>query len=275
MKFKNSIFAVLMVISQIPALGQIGIGTNNPEGLLDLSMTQGFVYPRVDLVNTTTATITTPDGNPPVIGTMVYNTKNSGTDATAVYPGLYQWDGTQWVAQFDKKDNKIYIQNRNLSTGHSVGQQGVSFDSKTFVPQYYGTYKIKVSLHFGAGKMDLNSSSEPEDQHANFGAQGGDFVFNFNGQNHTVSMKSFSGNNNDTQLNGGTLKEYTNAYNQAQFTILETDLIPGESYNIGLTFEQLIAHGFVSDGALGTDGSGHVDINGDLGCVIEISYIDE
>jgi len=77
MKFKNSIFAVLMVISQIPALGQIGIGTNNPEGLLDISMTQGFVYPRVNLVNTGTATITTPDGNPPVIGTMVYNTKNS------------------------------------------------------------------------------------------------------------------------------------------------------------------------------------------------------
>ena len=123
--------------------------------------------------------------------------------------------------------------------------------------------------------MDLNTSSEPDDQHANFGAQGGDFVFNFNGQNHTVSMKSFSGNNNDTTLNGGTLKEYSNAYNQAQFTILETDLIPGESYDVGLTFEQLIANSFISDGALGTEGSGHVDMNGDLGCVIEISYINE
>ena len=275
MKFKNSLFAVLMILSQIPALGQIGIGTSNPEGLLDISMTQGFVYPRVPLVNTSTATITTPDGNPPVTGTMVYNTKISGTDATAVYPGLYQWDGTHWVAQFAKKDNKIYIQNRTLSTGHSVGPQGVSFDRKTFVPQYYGTYKIKVSLHFGAGKMDLNTSSEPDDQHANFGAQGGDFVFNFNAQNHTVSMKSFSGNNIDTTLNGGTLKEYSNAYNQAKFTILETDLIPGESYDVGLTFEQLIANGFISDGALGTEGSGHVDMNGDLGCVIEISYINE
>jgi hypothetical protein len=238
-------------------------------------MTQGFVYPRVTLLNTETATITTPDGNSPVIGTMVYNTTNSGTDATAVYPGLYQWNGTQWVAQFDKKDNKIYIQNSNLSTGHSVGEQGISFDSKTFVPQYYGTYKIKVSLHFGGGKMDLPTSAEPEDQHANFGAQGGDFIFSFNGQDHTVSMKSFSGNNNDTQFNDGTLKEYSNAYNQAQFTILETNLIPGETYNLGLTFEQLIANGFVSDGAIGTDGSGHIDINGDLGCVIEISYINE
>ena len=94
MRFKNSIFALLLVISQIPSWGQIGIGTSNPEGLLDISMTQGFVYPRVPLVNTSTATITTPDGNPPVTGTMVYNTKISGTDATAVYPGLYQWDGT-------------------------------------------------------------------------------------------------------------------------------------------------------------------------------------
>lgn len=275
MKFKNSIFALLMVIGQFPSWGQIGIGTSNPQGLLDISMTQGFVYPRVELSNTQTASITTPDGNPPVTGTMVYNTRNNGTDASAVYPGLYQWNGTEWVAQFDKKDNKIYIQNNNLSTGHSVGEQGISFDSKTFVPQYYGTYKIKVSLHFGGGKMDLPTSAEPDDQHANFGAQGGDFIFSFNGQNHTVSMKSFSGNNNDALFDGGDLKEYTNAYNQAQFTILETDLIPGETYNIGLTFEQLIASGFVSDGAISTDGSGHIDINGDLGCVIEISYINE
>jgi hypothetical protein len=275
MKVKNSIFVLLLVISQFPAWGQIGIGTSTPEGLLDISMSQGFVYPRIELVNTATATITAPDGNPPVIGTMVYNTKNSGTDATAVYPGLYQWNGTQWVAQFDKKDNKIYIQNSNLRTGHSVGEQGISFDSKTFVPQYYGTYKIKVSLHFGAGKMDLPTSAEPDDQHANFGAQGGNFTFSFNGQNHTVSMKSYSGNNDDALFDGGTLKEYTNAYNQAQFTILETDLIPGETYNISLTFEQLIANGFVSDGAIGTDGSGHIEINGDLGCVVEISYINE
>lgn len=275
MKFKNSIFALLMVIGQFPSWGQIGIGTSNPQGLLDISMTQGFVYPRVELSNTQTASITTPDGNPPVTGTMVYNTRNNGTDASAVYPGLYQWNGTEWVAQFDKKDNKIYIQNNNLSTGHSVGEQGISFDSKTFVPQYYGTYKIKVSLHFGGGKMDLPTSAEPDDQHANFGAQGGDFIFSFNGQNHTVSMKSFSGNNNDALFDGGDLKEYTNAYNQAQFTILETDLIPGETYNIGLTFEQLIANGFVSDGAISTDGSGHIDINGDLGCVVEISYINE
>lgn len=275
MKFKNSIFAVLMVISQIPALGQIGIGTSNPEGLLDISMTQGFVYPRVALSNTDTASITTPDGNPPVIGTMIYNTKSSGIGTTAVYPGLYQWNGTQWVAQFDKKDNKIYIQNHNLRTGHSVGEQGISFDKKTFVPQYYGTYKIKVSVHFGGGKMDLPTTAEPNDQHVNFGAQGGDFVFSFNGQNHTISMKSFSGNNDDALFDDGSLKEYSNAYNQAQFTILETDLTPGETYNIGLTFEQLLANGFVSDGAIGTEGSGHIDINGDLGCVIEISYINE
>jgi hypothetical protein len=275
MKFKNSIFALLMLISQIPLWGQIGIGTSNPEGLLDISMTQGFVYPRVELSNTTTATITTPDGNTPIVGTMVYNTKSSGTNATAVYPGLYQWTGSEWVAQFDKKDNKIYIQNSSLRTGHSLGEQGISFDSKTFVPQYYGTYKIKVSLHFGGGKMDLPNTAEPNDQHANFGAQGGDFTFSFNGQNHTVSMKSFSGNNDDALFDGGTLKEYDNAYNQAQFTILESNLIPGETYNIGLTFEQLIANGFISDGAIATNGSGHIDINGDLGCVVEISYINE
>ena len=171
MRLQYPIFVLLLVLTPITLMAQIGIGTSTPEGLLDVSMTQGFVYPRVDLINTNTATITTPDGNAPVIGTMVYNTKNSGLDATAVYPGLYQWNGTQWVAQFDKKDNKIFIQNRSLRTGHSVGEQGISFNKKTFVPQFYGTYKIKISLHFGGGKIDLPSTGAPHDQHANFGAK--------------------------------------------------------------------------------------------------------
>ena len=275
MRLQHPIFVLLLVLTPITLMAQIGVGTSTPEGLLDVSMTQGFVYPRVALINTNTATITTPDGNTPVIGTMVYNTKNSGLDATAVYPGLYQWNGTQWVAQFDKKDNKIFIQNRSLRTGHSVGEQGISFNKKTFVPQFYGTYKIKISLHFGGGKIDLPSTGAPHDQHANFGAQGGTFVFSFNGTDHTVSIKSFSGNNDDTLFDQGTINEYDNSFNQAQFTILETNLIPGESYDIGLTFEQLLANGFISDGAIGTDGSGHIDINGDLGCVIEISYLNE
>jgi len=275
MKFKNSIFALLLVISQTTIWGQVGLGTNNPQGVLDISMTQGFVYPRVALVNTATASITTPDGNSPVIGTMVYNTKNSGNNANAVYPGLYQWNGTKWVAQFDKKDNKIYVQNSDTRTGYGLNQQGISFDSKTFVPQYYGTYRIKVSLHFGAGKIDLPLTANPDNQYTNFGAQGGDFIFSFNGQSQTVSLKSYSGNNHDSSLNGGGIKEYSNSYNQIQFTLLETDLIPGNSYDFSLTFEQLIAHGFISDGALGTDGSGYITENGSIACVVEISYVNE
>jgi hypothetical protein len=275
MKLKYSILIVFIGLIQSTAWSQIGIGTSNPQGLLDVSMTQGFVYPRVELINTDTASITNPDGGALALGTMAYNTKNSGTDDTAVYPGLYQWNGTEWVAQFDKKDNKIYLQNSNLSTGFGVGQQGVSFTSKTFTPQYYGTYKIKVSLHFGGGKMDTPLTAEPDDQHANFGAQGGDFVFSFNGQNHTVPLKSFSGNNDDSLFDNGTFKEYDNAYNQLQFTLLETTLIPGNNYDFGITFEQLIAPGFISDGGLATEGGGHIDLNGDLGCVVEISYVNE
>jgi len=256
---------------------QVGINTANPKAALDIESTNyGVVMPRLALSSTLieSPAVNPQGGNIPA-GTVIYNTATTNNGANDVSPGLYVWTGTKWDAQFDKKDNKIYIQNSNLRTGHSLGEQGISFDSKTFVPQYYGTYKIKVSLHFGGGKMDLPTSSEPEDQHANFGAQGGNFTFSFNGQNHTVAMKSFSGNNDDSLFDGGDLKEYTNAFNQAQFTILETGLIPGETYNIGLTFEQLIANGFISDGAIGTDGSGHIEINGDLGCVVEISYINE
>jgi hypothetical protein len=268
-----------MLISQIPAIGQIGIGTNNPEGLLDISMTQGFVYPRVTLVNTTTATITTPDGNPPVIGTMVYNTKNSGSDASAVYPGLYQWNGTQWVAQFDKKDNKIYIQNRNLGTGHSVGQQGVSFDSKTFVPQYYGTYKIKVSLHFGAGKIEDFTTGD--DSYISLATSEGAFFFKLEGNGRIMidpeasSYDYVQGWSYTHAYSAESDNEATaiESYNVPHFATLVyyKPLIAGTPYTFNLRHKAVTgAAVFQNRGASG-EGMGH--IGHDVPCSVEFEFL--
>jgi len=265
-----SIFFLLHVTA---TMAQVGVGTTEPKGAFDVALGQAFVYPRVALVDITTQTITAPNGNGIAIGTLVYNTKNSGTDDQAVYPGLYLWNGTQWIAQFDKKDNKIYVQNASVRTGHEVGQQGVSFASKTFTPQYYGTYKISVTVHFGGGQVDLPISADPDDQYTNFNAQEGLFYFSFNNQSHSIGLKAFSGNNNDRLFDGGIFKVYENSYNQAQFSIVEAALEAGVSYDFELTFDQLFADGFISDGAFNTAGSGHIDLNGAIGCTVEINYI--
>jgi hypothetical protein len=50
---------------------QVGIGTDDPKGALDVASTNfGLIIPRV----TDYKLVTTPDGDPPVDGTLVYDT---------------------------------------------------------------------------------------------------------------------------------------------------------------------------------------------------------
>lgn len=63
------------------SMAQVGIGTTNPEGALDITATdEGLVIPRVALVNTTTVTVLTG-----TTSELVYNTATSGD----VTPGFY------------------------------------------------------------------------------------------------------------------------------------------------------------------------------------------
>ena len=62
-------------------MAQVGIGTTNPVGALDITATdEGLVIPRVALVNTTTVTVLTG-----TTSELVYNTATSGD----VTPGFY------------------------------------------------------------------------------------------------------------------------------------------------------------------------------------------
>ncbi len=82
---------VPMVFSQ-----NVGIGTATPNSsaILELKATdQGFLMTRVALTGTNDVTTI----SSPVTGLLVYNTATAGTGATAVTPGFYYWDGSQWV----------------------------------------------------------------------------------------------------------------------------------------------------------------------------------
>ncbi len=78
----------------------VGVGTNTPGGILDLtSTTNGFVPPRVSLTSTTaSAPVVNPQGGSLIAGTTVYNTATAGTAPNDVAPGLYYWNGSRWVA---------------------------------------------------------------------------------------------------------------------------------------------------------------------------------
>lgn len=77
--------------------GNMSLGGSAPDAssLLDLSSisNKGFRVPQVSLTSTTVATPVASSAT----GNIVYNTATAGSGATAVTPGHYYWDGSQWV----------------------------------------------------------------------------------------------------------------------------------------------------------------------------------
>jgi len=74
----------------------VGIGTANPDPSARLHIednARGLLIPRVALTGTNDVT-TIPN---PATSLLVYNPNPAGTGATAVTPGFYYWDGSQWV----------------------------------------------------------------------------------------------------------------------------------------------------------------------------------
>ncbi len=260
---------------------QVGIGTTSPKGVLDIeSSTQGIVFPVVSLTDLTTETITNPNGGSIVAGTTVYNTNTTSNGADSIYPGIYFWNGSKWIAQREKKDNNLFLQDTDLRTGSDNatngvgGDQSISFDSSTVTPIYSGPYKVTLTVHYGAGAVNLPSSP----QFVNFAKQEGEFDFTFNGTTHTFSLSTYSGSNDDKMFDNGTLKLYNNVFNQTSIDFQET-LTAGTPYLFTLTFNQEDAPGFEGDGDIivspAGDGRGYITINDSVKCSVEINYVGE
>lgn len=267
--FQKGIFS-LMLWSHIAMWSQVGIQSDFPQGVLDISSTNsGVIYPTVSLVDINTETINNPNASNIVAGTIVFNTTFSGTGDGTVYPGLYFWDGLQWIPQFDKKDNKLCIQDSSRRVRSTAGDQAVSLDITSFTPKFTGKYRIVVTAHYGAG--EVNSPLSP--QFTNFISEEGLFKFYINGNTTSFTIKAFSGKNNDRLFKGGASspqKDYVDQFNQTSYTI-EDSLIAETPYSFSLTFNQEDAPGFISNGDSG-NGRGYISISNNLKCTVEFNY---
>jgi hypothetical protein len=275
--FLTYTFVLFCIISN--SWGQVGIQSSSPKGALDIgSTTTGLVYPVVSLSDIYTQTISNPNSANIIAGTTVYN-NNTVDGISGVYPGLYVWNGTFWVPQFEKKDNKLYTQSANLRTDSEPllpldGNQAITFPSYTFTPKFTGNYKVSITVHYGAGRADLTSSS----QYVNFVSAEGVFNFTFNSTTSSFTVKSYSGNNDDRLFDNGTRKEYTNKFNQTSF-VRQDVLNAGTNYTFSLTFNQASAPGIEGNGNITVipvgDGRGYIILNNDLKCTIEFNYVGE
>ena len=259
--------------------GQVSLNGTAPRGVLDLgtSTTQGFVFPRVDLSDSATATITQPDGSAIVTGTIVYNTSSSGSGNNRVYPGLYVWTGSKWVTQTSRKDHVIRFQNSELRTGSddgSYGAQTVSFNNNTFTPLYSGDYKVVVHVNYGGGEVDDPDTGSG--QYVNFNKQEGTVEFTLNGTVHSYTVNSYSGKNYipGASITNNTNRTYDNEINQMNFVFVES-LTESTNYTFSLTMNQDDSNGFEADGdeSGGLDGRGYIALDDLLGCTVEFEYI--
>lgn len=157
---------------------QVGIGTASPRGALEInSSTTGFLLPRVALTATNVAApVVNPQGGALVAGTSVWNTATTG-GTYSVVPGVYFWDGTSWISQFQRKYNLSFVQNANLTCATTASSYTniPNLTAKSFVAPYNGTYQIILHGYLGGTTVD--------DTDAKLGFVEGSFRLTVNGTN--------------------------------------------------------------------------------------------
>ena len=101
MKKKYIILVFLTFLCKNFVFSQVGIGTNAPNGALDITSTNdGLLIPRIALSATNVATVVTP-----TVSELVYNTFTSAVGPNQVTPGFYYWDGSLWVKVSNGNNN--------------------------------------------------------------------------------------------------------------------------------------------------------------------------
>jgi hypothetical protein len=246
----------LLFISSI-ALAQVGINTTDPKGVLDFnSAILGVVYPNVSLLAADDQTpVVNPQGGALAAGTVVYNTNTTQTGAnTDVFPGIYVWDGSEWIVHYKKRQSELHNQTAVLRTEanflggwQDIPGLGIS-DTKTFTAQYSGLYRMEVKSYFAGGRTGTNSSI--------FVSQAsGQFRFLFNGTPYNFETSAFSAYS--SYIAGGT--NYEGIWKESYETKY-VKLIAGQTYPFSLCFDAYDAPGFIGNGST-TAGGGPTSVD--------------
>ncbi len=236
---------ILLFVSNI-TLAQVGINTRDPKGILDInSTTLGVVYPNVALVATDDPTpVVNPQGGALVAGTVVYNTASTNTNPlTDVNPGIYVWDGNDWIIHFKKRQSELHNQTSVLRTEanfvtdwQDVPGLGI-LPLKTFTALYSGLYRIEVKTNFGAGRVLNNSSTYVS-------LASGQFRFLFDGTPYTFDTSAISAYS--SYINSG---QYFDAVWKETSETRYVTLVAGQTYPFSLSFDAYDAPGFIGNGS--------------------------
>ncbi|HET8804188.1 MAG TPA: hypothetical protein VFM72_06380, partial [Aequorivita sp.] len=162
---------------------------------------------------------------------------------TDIYPGIYVWNGSEWVVHYKKRQSVLHTQTAMLRTqanfaGDYQDVPGLGIgDAKTFTAKYSGLYRIEVKTNFAGGRTGSNSSI--------FVSQAkGQFRFLFGGTPYTFETTAFSAYSN--YISSG--KYYEGIWKESYETNYVT-LTAGTTYPFSLSFDAYDAPGFIGYGS--------------------------
>lgn len=269
---------------------QVGIGTVEPEGILDVeSTTQGIVFPRAALTSTIVqAPVVNPNGVNLVAGTTVYNTNASSNGLNDVYPGIYAWNGSRWTPQFILEEYEKYEQtggcfrtiireaNGNPNPADDADLPGLT--NQVFTPTYSGTYRIEVKANFGAGAIADFTSTDL----ISLATMEGSFFFKLSGTGVDIDPDPVLYDYSEGWL-------YCHAYathNSIETPALEDNTVPhyaslvyyevltaGEDYTFTLSNCIYTGHAYFANN--GDSGTGQGHIGHDIPCTVEFTFLKE
>lgn len=138
MKKKYIILVFLTFLFENFVFSQVGIGTNAPNGALDITSTNdGLLVPRVVLSATNVATVVTP-----TVSELVYNTSTSAVGPNQVTPGFYYWNGSLWV-RVTTGNNNDWTTTGNAGTTPTTNFVGTT-DNQSFVLRTNNTERLRA-----------------------------------------------------------------------------------------------------------------------------------
>lgn len=131
------------------AIAQNGVSisnTGNPpdaSAMLDIQSTdKGLILPRVMLNSTNLAAPITS----PALSLLVYNMNTAGSGSTAVTPGFYYWDGTQWVALKVETGGQGWALTGNTGTSSGTNFLGTT-DNQSLTFKVNNTEKVRIEVN--------------------------------------------------------------------------------------------------------------------------------
>lgn len=238
---------------------QVGIGITAPKAALDITSTDyGLLIPRIAL---TAINAAAPVKNPATadynlaVGTIVFNTATTA-GTYGVIPGIYYWDGSNWISQVHRYFEKKYTQTSDLTvaTTASTYTNIPGINAKSFVVPFTGEYTFVFTGYLGAGTVDANAGK--------MGFVEGNFKMTINGTDYRKYSHSTSFYNSDTAT------DYYELFNESNIMV-NVFLTAGTTCTINASY-----NGAADDNI--TEASAHVvgrtTVLGNL-CEVNVTYI--